>query len=221
MPPETLISLPIASFAKITPAGIEFAAEAAPTFLEWDELGRHLVSVEKGVQFCMGDWLNFGEKKFGEKYSDALSLTGACYQTLRDYAWVASNVPLSARADKLSWRHHREVAKLEPKEQKIWLGRAIAGLEKGEPFGVKRLARSIEEGRVVDISEIARVNENKGIPCHILQINRLRAWLRDLKESGKLEELTERQRQAIREDFKPMEDLRTEMVELGLWSAEV
>ena len=36
------------------------------------------------MHFWIGDWLNYGERKWGEKYKEALEKTGYDYQTLRN-----------------------------------------------------------------------------------------------------------------------------------------
>lgn len=97
-----------------------------PTFTEWQECGVFIQEAEKSVQFWIGDWLNFGEKAWGKKYQEALEKTGLDYQTLRDYKWVASSVPLSLRNDKLSFHHHREVASLPPLQQTHLLSKAAS-----------------------------------------------------------------------------------------------
>ncbi len=71
-----------------------------------------------------GDWCNFGERKYGEKYSQALEAGDYEHGTLRDAAWVASHIEMSSRRDNLSWSHHREVASLDQKDQDRWLDRA-------------------------------------------------------------------------------------------------
>jgi len=96
-----------------------------PTFEEWQQVGKFIQEAEKSVQFWIGDWLNFGEKAWGKKYEQAIRETGLEYQTLRDYKWVASSVPLSLRNDKLSFHHHREVASLAPEQQIQLLSKAV------------------------------------------------------------------------------------------------
>jgi len=44
------------------------------------------------------------------KYDEWLVITGMSYQTLRDIASVAKNIPLSARGDNLDFTHHRMIA---------------------------------------------------------------------------------------------------------------
>lgn len=41
---------------------------------EWESLGQVLKKAEKSVQWWLGDWLNYGEAKYGEKYSQVLEI---------------------------------------------------------------------------------------------------------------------------------------------------
>jgi len=45
-------------------------------------------------------------------------------KTLINYKYVAKNVPKESRLEQLDWTHHREVAKLPPKDQRRWLKKA-------------------------------------------------------------------------------------------------
>ncbi len=96
-----------------------------PTFEDWQQCGAFIHEAEKSVQFWIGDWLNFGEKTWGKRYEAAIQQTDLDYQTLRDYKWVASHIPLSSRNDKLSFHHHREVASLKPSQQAYLLNKAV------------------------------------------------------------------------------------------------
>jgi hypothetical protein len=96
------------------------------SFDEWTRIGTSLQAVESGMQWALGDWLNYGEAKYGEKYAQAVEATGYTYQTLADFAYVASRVTISRRRETLRFSHHREVAALEPDEQDAILERATA-----------------------------------------------------------------------------------------------
>lgn len=78
------------------------------------------------VQWWIGDWLNYGERRYGEVYAQALDATGLDYQTLRDVKWVCSTYPVSRRHDNLSFKHHREAAALPPAQADALLARAEA-----------------------------------------------------------------------------------------------
>lgn len=92
-------------------------ATGEPSFEEWLQCGEFINRAKGSVHFWIGDWLNYGEQKWGEKYLQAIKETNYDYGTLRNDKWVASKVELSRRRDKLSFDHHAEVADLEPDEQ--------------------------------------------------------------------------------------------------------
>lgn len=87
------------------------------SFEQWEHCGEWIKRANGAVQFWLGDWINYGEHAFHEKYSQAMYETDFEYQSLRDVAYVARNVDLSRRRDNLSFDHHREVASLKPEEQ--------------------------------------------------------------------------------------------------------
>ncbi|HEV8525664.1 MAG TPA: MT-A70 family methyltransferase [Terriglobales bacterium] len=99
----------------ISPKGLSLPLDLTEN--EWASVGHYLRRLESGLQFALGDWLNYGSRRFGEKYTQALEDTSYDYQTLRNYAWVAEHVDLSRRRDNLSWGHHAEVAALPPVQQ--------------------------------------------------------------------------------------------------------
>jgi len=91
----------------------------------WEEIGNTFQLWQGGVNWWVGDWLNEGEKLYGEKYAQAIETTGKSYQDLANCKWVADKVEFSTRVENLSWSHHREVAPLEPEEQADMLGWAV------------------------------------------------------------------------------------------------
>jgi hypothetical protein len=73
----------------------------------------------------IGDWLLFGQSEYGNRYKHAIAATGLDYQTLRNYAWVASRFDPARRRDTLSFGHHAEVAALPEADQEAWLRRCV------------------------------------------------------------------------------------------------
>jgi N6-adenosine-specific RNA methylase IME4 len=88
-----------------------------PTYEQWEAAGRALRSIEGSVHWWIGDWLNYGENVYGEKYKAAIETTGFDYQTLADDKWVAAKIEFSRRREILSFSHHKEVASLPPSDQ--------------------------------------------------------------------------------------------------------
>ena len=105
-----------------TPVGLQLPARL--TFERWHALGRRIGSIANASSWWLGDWALYGEGSYGEKYKQAIAVTGLDYQTLRNYAWVAGRFDLSRRRDKLSFGHHAELAALPEHEQDDWLDQA-------------------------------------------------------------------------------------------------
>jgi len=83
------------------------------SFEQWQEVGRKFQQVSGSVRWWVGDWLNEGELRYGETYTQAIEVTGNRLQYLKDCKWVAAAVEKSLREDVLSWTHHKYVAKLD------------------------------------------------------------------------------------------------------------
>lgn len=96
------------------------------SFDEWRTIMHAIARMRKAGQWWIGDGLNFGERKYGEVYAQAIDELGLDYQTLADEAWVARAFDFSRRRENLSWSHHREVAALPPAEADAWLDTAEA-----------------------------------------------------------------------------------------------
>lgn len=93
---------------------------------EWIFQGRRLGSIGRAVSWWIGDWVNYGNSKFGEKYTRAARITGYDVQSLMNMAYVAGRFDWSRRRQNLSWSHHAELAGLERHLQDMWLDRAEA-----------------------------------------------------------------------------------------------
>ena len=86
------------------------------------------------MAFVVGDWLVYGEERFGDtpggaklrritgdRYDLATNITGIDRAVLKIYAHVSRRVPRAARCAMLSWEHHKAVARLAPTDQQHWL----------------------------------------------------------------------------------------------------
>lgn len=101
------------------------------TIEEWKDLGQCLRQVEGSVQFWIGDWARFGDKKeFTGKYIDSKvydeleQITGLERQTIQQYKSIAGKLDTNLRSPNLSFNHHREVAALPEEKQIEFLNRA-------------------------------------------------------------------------------------------------
>ena len=143
---------------EVTQIGLVFHERAS--FAEWSSIGAVLSRCERVVQWAVGDWLAYGEQQaWGEKYDRAIEATGLAYQTVANCKWVAQSVDFSRRREKLTWRHHAEVAKLEPEGQAKWLEKAET-----EGWTVAELRKAM---RPVHVSRATGDNEWYTPPEHI------------------------------------------------------
>ena len=113
-------------------AGIEFTARGAifpdsTSFDEWSAAGEYLRQFDRGLQWCIGDWLRFGGHKWGDKYEAAASLLGMKPRTLEAYKQVAERYEFPSRIVNCSFKHHQIAASLPPKRRAALLEAAAEG----------------------------------------------------------------------------------------------
>lgn len=93
---------------------------------EWKELGNYLSHLQGNIQFWIGDWVRFGEKKgycISDVYDELEDITGLERITIQNYKWVAEQTS-SLRKEDLSFSHHMAVAKLNESDQAYFLNKA-------------------------------------------------------------------------------------------------
>ncbi|MGP0101758.1 MAG: hypothetical protein ACLPUT_09090 [Solirubrobacteraceae bacterium] len=93
---------------------------------EWSAVGRRFGEIGRCSQWWLGDWIHYGNARFGERYSRAVKLTGYDAQSLMNMVYVASRFEIYRRRENLSWSHHAAVAALDVADQEHWLSRASA-----------------------------------------------------------------------------------------------
>ena len=195
-----------------TPLGLEFREDI--DYAEWRALAGQIATSLRCMAFAIGDWLVYGEKKFDSRkrqgrvdqsrYELAVRATGIDYAHLRNYAYVSRRVPLSLRNDRLSWDHHRAVAKLPPEHQGKWLDLAC---QPGDYVSSRRLRASINADRLVSVEELVTPPGDQAIITHIPPINRLVLWWR---ETGGRDWLRTRSKAQLRNmlvDFRDVIDI--------------
>lgn len=99
----------------------------APEQLEyraWVLEGRRIGLMCRGSPWWIGDWLLYGNARWGEMYAAAAKITGYDPKSLRNMRYVASRFQVSLRKDNLTWSHHAVLASLDPGRQRYWLERA-------------------------------------------------------------------------------------------------
>lgn len=184
----------------VRPTGIEFNGELS--FEEWEDIGRQAVPMAKSIGFIVGDWINYGEGRYGEQYTGAIESTGLDYGTLRNYAHVARRVEMSYRNDNLDFTHHMVVAKLKPDEQEHWLEIAAEN-----HLGKRRLQRSINLGRLATDEEMAGDPADKGHVTYLALINRLLRWYKAETRKLPLDQWDTERREALKQDFGILKEI--------------
>ena len=124
----------------MTPTAWDVAGEMS--LQEWSQSGRRLGIIGRGTGWWIGDWVNYGNARFGERYVRAARITGYDVQTLMNMVYVASRFERTRRRQNLSFSHHAELAALDPAEQDYWLERAEA-----ERLSVRCLREEVRRAR--------------------------------------------------------------------------
>lgn len=88
-------------------------------FDSWRALGEQLKLIEGSVLWWIGDWLNYGEKRYGETYAQALDATDYSYTTLTHAKRVSAAYESCNRLQNLSWLHHREALSADDREEAL------------------------------------------------------------------------------------------------------
>jgi hypothetical protein len=170
---------------KIT--AVSYAPRTNLSFTRWSEVGVTLGRMSRSIQWWVGDWLLWGEDKFGEKYAQALEATGREEKTLLEWVRVVKAVAVERRRESLSFAHHEVVSSLLPDEQSHWLQRAEEGdkLPAGgsEPWSSRRLRAEIKKLGTSEEPEVEVEVVNKpDVPLDLLVLDVHAA--RELYKSG-------------------------------------
>lgn len=185
----------------ISPTGMQFHDEL--TFDEWREVGDAVIPAAKAIGFVVGDWLNYGAARYGEKYDEAIQSTGMSYSTLSGCSYVARNVKPCCRQQNLGFEHHAVVAKIKDEDkQREWLVLAAR-----EGLSVARLRRSVNLGRVASDDEMQGDSSDRGYVTYLALLNRLRRWWKRETEKAPVEQWDQERRQVLKEDFAFVRDI--------------
>ena len=111
-----------------TAVGLMVPKEKVPVE-KWLSYGAQLRTIQGAVRWAIGDWLNYGESRYGEMYSQAYTLFGEYSESsVRNMRRVAEYIPLVRRRTTVSWSAHSEIASLPQVEQEQWLDELERGM---------------------------------------------------------------------------------------------
>jgi hypothetical protein len=133
------------------------------TIEEWVDVGHKLETITKATQWWWGDYLKYGERKWGESYSQALDASGLKIQTLYNAAWVSGTFDASRRRENLTFGHHDAVAtkKLKPEEQDKLLDVAAS-----TNLSVKELRAVVKTVLITDVKAEPEPKATLQCVCH-------------------------------------------------------
>ena len=139
---DALVDVGLSEHFKITPTGLQVIGR--PDFNACQALWNKLLTMEKVIQFAIGDAAKYIREHFGHDADQIISdRTGWTLETIRNYEWVADKVPKPIRRlDRLSFTHHQKLAGQPTDVQRKWLDRA-ADDEEG-PWTVARLDAALK-----------------------------------------------------------------------------
>ena len=69
------------------------------TYEDFESIVRAAGRFKTASSWWLGDLLNFGERLYGDRYADAMELSGLAYETLSNYSYVCRRVARSRRRD--------------------------------------------------------------------------------------------------------------------------
>jgi hypothetical protein len=137
-------------------------------------------------------------------YQLAIKATGLDLSTLQNYAYVSRSVPYSVRGERLSWEHHRLLAKLPDADMQGWIKTCEAEEDAGRRMSTRRLRKSLALGRIATAADMEPDAADKGVVNHIPFVNRLVLWWRHMQDERFLATATREQRAAMKRDLEPL-----------------
>lgn len=119
--------IPSSAVAPLDELGVEITEQGARftrplSYEAWASLGLSWANIQRALRWCVGDWLNYGEARYGEMYAQAAELTGYAPEYLQNIKWVTSRIPLERRRPSItSFSTYQSIASLPEAEQEWWL----------------------------------------------------------------------------------------------------
>ena len=115
------------------------------TFEQWLDIGSKLIQTTQNIMWWLGDWWNFGERKYGEAASQALSME-IPYSTFSKASYVARQIEKERRLPEVSWSIHCEIAQLNQQDQDLFLSKA-----RDSNYSVSRTREEVKKHKVQEL----------------------------------------------------------------------
>jgi len=159
------------------------------TAKEWAEIGKQLLVGNKMLNWCIGDWLVFGERK---NFASLSSELGFDEGYLRNLKWIAKEFPLSSRRDDISHKHYQILAPLDKSDRTGWLDKI-----KSEKLSTRELTMRVREA-------YSDVERDTSSPVRTLT-SKVRNLISQIQEAS--ESWDESQKRAWKAEIEPLVSL--------------
>jgi hypothetical protein len=112
----------------LTRTGLDLSSRPNMTYEQYEAIGTLLGRASAAIRWAVGDWLAFGEDRFGELAAQAAETLNISPEGRMELVRVARAIPHHRRRLSLSWTHHRAVARrsITPRQREELLDRAEA-----------------------------------------------------------------------------------------------
>jgi hypothetical protein len=151
----------------LTAVGLDMTKGGDWSEEEYEKLGVYLGIMNRSCMWWIGDWLLYGEGRFGERWSQIIEVTKLAEQTLLNRMYVCRQIPMKDRKLGVSFSVHAVVAGCKTaKEMRYWLGRA----EKGA-WSVQQLREAMRAKRSEEAPPLPGANGHD--PAQVLEIARV------------------------------------------------
>ena len=167
--------------------------DESTTAEEWAEIGKQLLVGNKMLNWCIGDWLVFGERK---NFATLSSELGFDEGYLRNLKWIAKEFPMSSRRDNISHKHYQILAPLDKDSRKEWLEK----IQK-ESLSTRDLTMRVR-------SAYSDVERDDSTPVRTLT-SKVRTLVNQLLEAS--EKWDENQKKAWKAEIQPLVSLYEEL----------
>lgn len=97
------------------------------SYERFEALGAFFGRIRKSSAWWLGDWLNFGERTYDDRFAQAAAATGLSEETLQRYMRVSAAIPADMRRESLPYGVHSMLKSKSLPEAAYWLDRAEAG----------------------------------------------------------------------------------------------
>lgn len=118
----------------------------AKNWSEWQKDGYTVSALLSFAAWYVADWFLQGERQFGEKAYSQVDSTGLSNERIQTLLWVASRFPKEKRQPGLSFEAHRELASIDPPEDR-WRLAADYAKDKTSAKYIRIMKRNVRKGR--------------------------------------------------------------------------